>query len=114
MLERDISFNIIHNKSQTKIDFWPIDKRDSHKIAEFKRAPKEKVFGEKISMIAPEDLIIVKLQWFKDSSSIRHMEDIKSVLRISKVDLKYIKYWAEKHETFDILENLIKEVTNDK
>ncbi|MEK7664882.1 MAG: nucleotidyltransferase [Patescibacteria group bacterium] len=109
MLEHNISFNIIHNESGLKIDFWPIDKNDAHKIAEFKRAISKNIFGEKILMIAPEDLIIVKLQWFKDSDSSRHIDDIKSILRISKVDLEYIKNWAEKHGTTDILNQLIKE-----
>lgn len=109
MLEHNISFSIIHNESGIKIDFWPVDKKDKHKSAEFKRASKENVFGKKISMIAPEDLIIVKLQWFKDSNSSRHLEDIKSIFKISKVDLKYIKNWAEKQSTSKILEEIIKE-----
>jgi len=107
MLERDISFNIIHNESGIKIDFWPLGKEDKHKIMEFKRARKENVFGKTISMIAPEDLIIVKLQWFRESNSSRHLEDIKSILKISEVDLKYIKNWAERQGTIDILETLI-------
>ena len=108
MLERDISFNIIHNESGIKIDFWPLGKEDKHKIMEFKRARKENVFGKTISMIAPEDLIIVKLQWFRESNSSRHLEDIKSILKISEVDLKYIKNWAERQGTIDILKTLIK------
>lgn len=74
---------------------------------EFKRARKENVFSKTISMIAPEDLIIVKLQWFRESNSSRHLEDIKSILKISEVDLKYIKNWAERQGTIDILETLI-------
>jgi hypothetical protein len=107
MLEHNISFNIIHNESGIKIDLWPLNKKDKHKIAEFKRVKKENVFGKKISMISPEDLIITKLQWFQDSNSSRHLEDIKSILKISKVDLKYIKNWAEKQLTIKILEKLL-------
>jgi len=110
MLEHNISFSIIHNKSQIKIDFWPIDRKDKHKIIEFKRAPKENIHDKKISMIAPEDLILVKLQWFQDSGSSRHLEDIKSILKISKVDLKYIKMWAKKHSTIKILEEILKQI----
>lgn len=110
MLEHNISFNIIHNESGFKIDFWPIDKKDSHKIAEFKRASKENVFGKKISMITPEDLIITKLQWFKDSDSSRHLEDIKSIFKISKVDLDYVKNWAEKQGTMEIFNKIISAV----
>lgn len=108
MLEHNVSFNVIHNESQTKIDFWPVNKKDAHKIAEFKRAQKENVFGKKIFMIAPEDLILAKLQWFQDSTSGRHLEDIKSILKISKVDMDYIKRWSEKQGTLEILNEIIR------
>lgn len=108
MLEHNISFNIIHNKSGLKVDFWPIDKKDSHKVIEFKRSIVKNIFGKKISIIAPEDLIVVKLQWFKDSNSSRHLEDIKSILQISKVDLNYIKKWAERQSTIKILDAILK------
>lgn len=106
MVGRGISFNIIHNETGVKIDFWPIDKKNPHRVSEFKRALKQEVFGKKISIISPEDLIIVKLQWYKDSKSTRHLEDIKSVLKVSKVNLSYIKKWAAQHSTLEIFEKL--------
>jgi len=45
----------------------------------------------------------------KESYSQKQLEDIKSVLRISKVDIKYLKLWAIKHGTIDTLNQLIKE-----
>lgn len=108
MLERGTSFNIIHFKTGLKVDFWPINKKDPQRILEFKRASKRKIFNKKISIIAPEDLILNKLQWYKRGESTRHLEDIKSILKISGVDLNYIKKWAKTHSTIGIFEKLLK------
>lgn len=44
------------------------------------------------------------------SESTRQLEDIESVLHISKVDLKYVKNLAKKQGTIGILETLIKKI----
>ena len=110
MLRRGTSFNAIHHKTGLKVDFWPVDKKDQHKILEFQRAPKKDIFGKVVSIIAPEDLIIVKLQWYKESESSRHLADIKSILKISQVDMEYIKKWAKQHSTLEIFEQIIDDV----
>jgi len=106
MLSHGRSFNLIHHKTGIKIDFWLVDKKDPHKVLEFSRALKKKFFGQTISIIAPEDLIIVKLKWCQDGESFRHLEDVKSVLRISKVDTAYIKQWAHKQGTLEIFNQI--------
>ena len=75
---------------------------------EFKRGLKKKIFGKYIYIISPEDLILEKLLWVKESWSDKHLEDIKSIIGISKPDLNYIKGWAKKTSTYDILEEAIK------
>lgn len=74
---------------------------------ELKRAVKKEVWGQKIYFISPEDLILIKLKWYQDSNSTRHLEDVESILKISKVDLKYIKKWAKEQKTLNILEWVI-------
>lgn len=58
------------------------------------------------NFISPEDLILSKLIWYKESQSSRHLEDITSILKISKPNLNYIKKWAKKQSTIKILEDL--------
>lgn len=106
MLSYGTSFNLIHHKTGVKIDFWPVDKKDPHKVLEFSRALKKKVFGQTISIIAPEDLIIVKLKWCQEGESFRHLEDVKSILRISQVNIAYIKQWALKQGTLEIFNRI--------
>ena len=106
-IKERFTFNIIDNKSGLKIDFWLI-KRDAFGKSEFGRKQKEKMFGENIFIISPEDLILCKLMGYKETQSHRRLEDAKSILAASKVDLKYIKNWAKKQGTIDILEDIIK------
>jgi len=101
------TFNIIHNKSGLKVDFWLI-KKDSFGESEFKRRLKKKMFGEEIFIISPEDLILSKLLGYKETQSDRRLEDAKSILKTSKVDLNYIKTWAKKQSTIKILEEILK------
>ncbi len=100
-------FNFIHAQSGLKVDFWVA--KDNYEKLKIKRAIPKKIGGQEIMFISPEDLIISKLEWYKMTDSTRQLEDIKSVLKISEVDLKYIKNWAEKQDVAEILDKIIKE-----
>ena len=104
-IKERFTFNIIHNKSGLKIDFWLI-KKDAFGKSEFGRKLKKKIFGEHIFIISPEDLILCKLLGFKETKSDRRLEDAKSILATSKVDLKYVKKWAEKQGTMEIFNKI--------
>ena len=99
-------FNFIHPQTGLKVDFW-IMKGDEFSRMELKRAVIKKIDGQHIYFISPEDLILSKLLWYKASKSTRHLEDIESILKISKVDLKYIKQSAVRQSTTKILEDLL-------
>lgn len=105
-IKERFTFNIIDNKSGLKIDFWLV-KRDGFGESEFKRKLKKKIFGEGIFIISPEDLILCKLMGFKETQSHRRLEDAKSILATSKIDLEYVKNWAKKQKTMDILEIIL-------
>lgn len=106
-IEKRFTFNIVHYKSGLKIDFW-LPKRNFFKTLEVKRARKKKIFGKEIYIISPEDLILEKLLWFKEGQSSRHLEDIKGILKISKINQNYLKDWAKKQSTFKVLKDLLK------
>ncbi len=106
-IEQRFTFNIIHYKAGLKIDFWLV-KKDTFRISEFKRRLKEKIFNKQIYIISPEDLILEKLLWYREGQSTRHLEDIEGILKISKPNLNYIKNWAEKQSTIEILEGILK------
>lgn len=96
--KRKSEFNVIESGYGLKADFFISDKSEYKKL-EIKRGRSRKIDGKIIRFISPEDLIISKLIWFKDSESTRQLEDIASVLDIQKnLDKKYLTLWIEKLE----------------
>ena len=106
-IKNRFTFNVIDNKSGLKIDFWLI-KRDAFGKSEFSRKIRRKMFGENIYIISPEDLILCRLIGFEETKSDRRLQDAKSILQTSKVDMDYIKIWAKKQGTLEVLNKLLK------
>lgn len=105
-IEKRSTFNVIHYRAGLKVDFWLV-KKEPFGASEFKRRLRKKIFNKEIYIISPEDLILSKLLGYKEAESIRRIEDIKSILKMSKVDLNYIKSWAKKQSTYKILEKIL-------
>ena len=91
-------FNIIHPASGIKIDV--IIKKDSRfddsRFARLKRIyPAE---SYEANFAAPEDVIIKKMEYYRDGGSEKHLRDITGILKISKdrVDRDYISDWAKR------------------
>lgn len=105
-LETKGEFNFIHPESRLKVDFWVV--KNTFNKQEIERAITKEIDGKKVAFVSPEDLILSKLLWYQLSQSTRQLEDIDSVLKISKVDMGYVKETSEKQGTSEILENLIK------
>ncbi|MDI6777829.1 MAG: hypothetical protein QMD77_01435 [Patescibacteria group bacterium] len=105
-LKRGGEFNLIHPASGVKIDFW-ILKDEPFDKSRIKRRILKKIAGEKLYFCSPEDLVLIKLQWYKKTKSTRQLEDIESILAIQrKLDWKYLKKWAMMQNTFKILKSL--------
>ena len=105
-LREEMEFNFIDPETGLKVDFW-IRKNNEFSQNEFTRRVPRKVNGQEIYFISPEDLVLRKLQWYKMGKISKHLEDVESILKISKVNLNYIKNWAEKQSTIKILEEIL-------
>ena len=90
-------FNLIHHQTGIKIDCW-ILKEDKYFLESFKRRKKQKFEGKWIYFLAPEDLILNKLLWYKESKLRKQIEDVRGILEVQrgKLDLKYLNKWASK------------------
>jgi len=97
-------FNIIHPTSGLKVDV--IIKRDTafdesrfRRIRKIQPAP---TFEADFS--SPEDVIIKKMEFYKEGGHDKHLRDITGILKISgdAVDLKYINRWAERLDLVEI------------
>lgn len=107
-LEYQSEFNFIDEATGIKVDFW-ILKDDAFDRSRLNRAVEQNIFEQKIYFTSPEDLILMKLLWFEESKSTRHLEDIQSIMSIKKneLDFKYLKKWAEKQKTSGLLKEMI-------
>lgn len=95
-IDRESMFNIIYNRSVMKVDFI-IRKNQSYRNAEFQRRNQVSLDEMEISIVSPEDLIISKLFWAKDSLSNLQIRDVKNLLSsILNLDYKYLNHWVEK------------------
>ena len=101
-------FNLIHHETGLKIDFW-ILKDDEYDREAFKRRRKWDLLDENISILAPEDMIINKLLWYKVSESDKHLNDVKGIYNVQKekLDLNYLKKWAQKLSIYEFLSDVV-------
>ncbi len=90
-------FNFIDPESGLKVDFW-VEKESGVNPPEFQNRKAKKINRRNVFFVSPEDLILSKLQWYELSNSERHIDDIRSVFKISgkKLDKKYLRQRAEK------------------
>ncbi|MBI3019451.1 MAG: hypothetical protein HYY61_06135, partial [Deltaproteobacteria bacterium] len=60
------------------------------------------IFGSDIYFTSAEDLILIKLQWFKESESSRQKEDIISILKITSIDEAYIEKMTKELDVAEV------------
>ena len=103
-------FNIVHPGSGLKVDVI-ISKKDDFDRSRFGRRKKLYVSETKSADFAsPEDVIIKKLEYFKQGRSEKHLRDIASMLKISSelIDRAYISSWAKRLSVSELWEEVQK------
>lgn len=107
-LQHESEFNFIDQKVGIKVDFWILKNNEFDK-SRLKRRIAKKILNQTVYFISPEDLILKKLLWHQESQSVRQLEDIHSIIEIlkDKLDLTYLRKWANKQGTQDLLEGAI-------
>lgn len=100
-------FNFIDVVTGVKVDFW-VASNGEFDFSRFKRRTTKEILEQKIYFTSPEDLILSKLKWFKESRSNRHLEDAESIMKISgeNLDMRYLELWAVRLEVEDGLKKL--------
>jgi len=97
-------FNIIHNESVIKVDFI-VRKDEEYRALEFSRRQQIDIEGVSISVVAPEDLILSKLVWARQSNSELQLRDVRQMLTtINDLDNAYLDRWSEELGVEDMLE----------
>jgi len=108
-LVRHGEFNFIDGITGMKVDFW-VSSGDPFDRSRLKRRVSKKIIGHQVYFSSPEDLILSKLRWWRDTGSSRHKEDIVSIISISGdgLDRGYLDKWAEKLGHKDLLDEAFK------
>jgi len=87
-------FNVIHNRYVIKIDFI-IKKSSAYQETAFSRKREVLIRSSPMWFISPEDLVISKLSWAKDSLSEMQLKDVRNLIEtVNNLDLKYIDKWV--------------------
>jgi hypothetical protein len=87
-------FNLIHHESGLKIDIM-IRKMSEHAICEFARRRKAPFWkGFEAYVATPEDVIIKKLEFYREGGSEKHLRDIRGILVNTPIDEPYLKKWV--------------------
>lgn len=88
-------FNLIHDRYIVKIDFV-VRKESPYRRREFTRRRKISLDGQALYLVAPEDLILSKLVWAKDTKSELQLRDVRSLLQsVRRLDRRYLARWAK-------------------
>ena len=108
-LKHKSEFNFLEPVTGIKVDFWIYKKEDKFDKERFKRKIKIIILDYEVNFTSPEDLILIKLNWYKMSKLEREIEDIKSILKFSKdkIDFDYLKEWSQKLSTLNILNEIL-------
>ena len=107
-LDKGLMFNVVHKESGHKVDLIVRKPRMYDRMSLSRRA--EATYqGKRIWLQTPEDTILAKLDWARDSHSERQMQDVLNVIKQKRgqLDLNYLKQWAKELQVEDTLDELL-------
>jgi hypothetical protein len=114
MIEAEIKgrgqFNILHIGSGLKIDII-LTKTTPFSKTEFSRRKKSRVLAEQDAYFAsPEDVILKKMEYYREGGSEKHLRDITGILGVSgeEIDFAYIDEWVRRLDLIEIWEAIQK------
>ncbi len=87
-------FNLIHTQTIVKVDC--VVRQDTpYRLEEFRRRQRIVVAGLPMVVVSPEDLVLSKLDWARDSRSEVQLRDVRLVLQAQPgLDWEYLTHWA--------------------
>ena len=102
-IARQAQFNLIHTETVTKVDVI-VRKDTAYRRLELSRRRAVIVEGTQFWFVAPEDLLLSKLHWAKDSHSELQLNDARNLItNASDIDWAYVEHWAGELGVGDLL-----------
>jgi len=110
--ERQGEFNVVDGVTGVKVDFF-FRKRGPIEDERLRRVRTETIVDVPVKYISPEDLILQKFVWHRESGGVstRHIEDAESVLRMRSdtLEWEYLNEWADRLDVGDDLKEILKD-----
>jgi len=102
------AFNVIDIQNSWKADFI-ICKDRPFSREEFQRRRKANIMGLDVWVVSPEDVILSKLEWAKNSESGQQYRDALGVATVQydRLDRDYLYKWAKELQVESSLEQLL-------
>ena len=103
-------FNVIDIQNSWKADLI-ICKNRPFSREEFQRRQKANIMGLDAWVVSPEDVILSKLEWAKNSKSSQQLQDALGVAAVQydHLDRDYLHKWAKELQVESSLEMLLKQ-----
>jgi len=103
-------FNVIDIRNSFKVDFI-IRKDRPFSREEFQRRQKSNIMGLDVWVVSPEDVILSKLEWARESESSQQFQDALgvAVVQYDCLDRDYLYKWAKELQVESSLEQLLKQ-----
>jgi hypothetical protein len=99
-------FNAIHRAWHLKADFI-VRKDEPYRRVEFERRRQIGLGGQSYPVVTPEDLVLSKLCWRRESRSDLQLKDIEQILAAQPdIDWAYLRQWAPELGVLADLEGL--------
>ncbi len=99
-------FNIIHTEWAIKADLV-VRRQTEYRELEFTRRRTMAVGDLSVAVVSPEDLILSKLDWARDSASTSQYQDVVQILMaVTDLDIDYLERWAGALGVLDKLREL--------
>lgn len=101
-ITRRSMFNAIHMEQALKIDFI-VRKDEPFRLEELSRRRLVSLGGVDVWSASPEDLILSKLVWARESESEFQLRDVRNLLASATLDCQYLDRWAASLSVADLL-----------
>lgn len=88
-------FNAIHMSTGFKADFYPAGLEDELTDWGFRFKKEIQFEGERVVLAPPEYVIVLKLEYFREGGSQKHLRDIRSMIAVSgeQIDGAQLDKW---------------------
>lgn len=112
-LKQQGMFNVIEMESIWKADLM-VKKQSAFSDEEFRRKRKENLLGKDLYILSPEDAVLSKLLWAKQSRSELQYNDVMKILdvRAGQLDMKYLNKWAKALDIKNDLNKCLSQINN--